>query len=509
MSDPSSSAPGTGKREQDGLHAVAGQTLWNLLGMISPLVVALVAIPILLKDLGEERFGMLGIIGLLIGYLSVFDLGIGQAQAYWISDARGRGETELLPRLFQTSLLIIFLLGILLGLGIWFGAEPLGSRFLKVSPEMMPEMILSMKYAAFAIPLAILAPCLVATLEAFQEFRLINLLRIPTSASYFLAPLCVLPFTEGLPPVILAMAVGRLFETLAFGSGCLRRIPGVFSGWLFSKQLCGKLLGYGGWMTLTNILAPLMIHGDRFILGSTKNLSEVAFYVTPAEFVIRLLVLPRALVTVLFPNLTIRFSQKRSGAGELLLQCGSLLAALLGGLCVALMLFGPWALSLWLGKDFSDFAAECGPVLRWLSLGMFFLGLTYLPQFSIQAAGKPKWTALLFLAEVPLYLYLARQGAQNGGAAGIAMAWSLRCAIDFFAMSLLATKALPEYRHYLPRLILRMLPVGLCLGLSLLPPLSNDFPLPLLAAIPVVIAIMWFLVLGKAERKLLLKPLGL
>jgi len=43
------------------------------------LLAALVAIPVTLRGLGTERFGALSLAWLLIGYLSLFDLGLGRA----------------------------------------------------------------------------------------------------------------------------------------------------------------------------------------------------------------------------------------------------------------------------------------------------------------------------------------------------------------------------------------------------------------------------------------------
>ena len=58
---------------------LARYTVWNILGMSLPMVVALFAIPRLAHGLGEERFGGLLLIWMLVGYFSIFDLGLGRA----------------------------------------------------------------------------------------------------------------------------------------------------------------------------------------------------------------------------------------------------------------------------------------------------------------------------------------------------------------------------------------------------------------------------------------------
>lgn len=488
------------------LRTVAGQSLWNLLGLTLPLLLALVAIPLLVEHLGKERFGVLGIVGLVIGYMSVFDLGLGQAQAYFIADRRGRGRQDEAPVVFWTGVSLIFLLSLVFSILVFFLGEWFARDVLSVGPELLEETVAAFRVIPFIVPLVMLAPCLIATLEAYQEFRLINLIRIPTGASYFLAPLAVLPFTDSLVAVVLALGAGRLLEVAAFFFFCRRRIGGGFlprPSPLYAK----RMFGFGGWMTVTNIIQPAMIHGDRFFLGGMRGLVAVAYYVTPAELIVRLLVVPRSLVTALFPNLTIRFAGDREGVEDLFTQCMLLLAFLLACGSLLLIVFGPWALGLWLGEEFR---ANSGPVLRWLAVGIVALSLAYVPQFLVQASGKPSHTALAHLGELPVYLLLAWVGISLGGVVGAAVAWALRGALDLVVMLFLARRRMPAMGGRMGRLGLSFASVFLLLGGSVLLPDSGAG----MAVGSVLIAAFavagWRFLLGPGEKGMLIdaaKPL--
>src|SRR5215472_2321213 len=58
---------------------LARNTLWNLAGSVAPMLVAAVCIPLLIKGLGTDRFGVLTLVWALIGYATLFDLGLGRA----------------------------------------------------------------------------------------------------------------------------------------------------------------------------------------------------------------------------------------------------------------------------------------------------------------------------------------------------------------------------------------------------------------------------------------------
>ncbi|MBT5973680.1 MAG: flippase, partial [Desulfobacula sp.] len=53
---------------------IARNTILNLVGYGTPLLVALVTIPILIKGLEAERFGVLTLVWVLISYIGLFDL---------------------------------------------------------------------------------------------------------------------------------------------------------------------------------------------------------------------------------------------------------------------------------------------------------------------------------------------------------------------------------------------------------------------------------------------------
>ena len=57
--------------------------------MAVPVLIALAAIPLLIKGMGEERFGLLSIIWMGVGYFSLFDLGLGRALTKLIAERLG------------------------------------------------------------------------------------------------------------------------------------------------------------------------------------------------------------------------------------------------------------------------------------------------------------------------------------------------------------------------------------------------------------------------------------
>ena len=200
-------------------------TTWNLIGMCAPMVVALFAIPLLIHGLGKERFGLLTLVWMLVGYLGIFDLGLGRALTQTVAQRLGEGREREVPGLFWTALLIMSLIGVVGGVIVWLIAPWLIFSALKIDPLLQPETFRAFRAVACILPVIVSITGLVGTLEAFRKFGLVNAIRIPTGAYTYVGPLLVLPFSRRLFAVVLALLAGRLIEWMIFFAACLFTIP--------------------------------------------------------------------------------------------------------------------------------------------------------------------------------------------------------------------------------------------------------------------------------------------
>ncbi len=91
---------------------------WNLLGAGAPLLVAVVAIPMLIEGLGLARFGVLTIAWMVVGYFSLFDFGLGRALTKLVAEKLGSGQNNEIPSLIWTAMLLMAALATSLSIGV-------------------------------------------------------------------------------------------------------------------------------------------------------------------------------------------------------------------------------------------------------------------------------------------------------------------------------------------------------------------------------------------------------
>jgi O-antigen/teichoic acid export membrane protein len=164
----------------------------------------------------------------------------------------------------------------------------------------------------------------------------------------------------------------------------------------------------------------------------------------PFEVVTKLLVLPGAVVTVLFPLFSSLTAQGSGEAGRLH-RLGIRYVALAMFVPVfAASLFAREGLGLWLGPEFAEAAQR---VVQLIALGCLLNGVAAVPFALLQGAGRPDVTAKLHLLELPVYVLLVAGLTLRLGITGTALAWALRMGLDLVALLLLAQSSTEPSSH--------------------------------------------------------------
>jgi len=440
-------------------------TLWNLVGLGAPLIVAVFAIPLLIDGLGLERFGVLALAWMVVGYFSLFDLGLGRALTKLVAEKLGAGQNADIPPLAWTALLLMLLLGAIGALVVGLLCPWLVSRALRIPEALQIETLYAFYTLALSIPILVSTAGLRGILEAQQRFGIVTALRIPLGVFTFLGPVCVLPFSNSIYPIAVVLVAGRLLAWLAHLLICLRVTPTLRQNFVLKRAMVGPLLRFGGWMTVTNIVSPFMAYLDRFLIGALISLTAVAYYVTPFEMITKLLVIPAALVGVLFPAFSSTFFQDLDRAALFYYRGIKYLFLTMFPITLIVVVFAQEILHIWLGADFADNSFR---VLQLIGIGVLMNGVANVPFAFIQGAGRPDVTGKLNFIELPFYLVAVVLLTNRYGILGTAIAWVLRVTIDALVLMIVAQRFLHDRRYERNQVSLFLLWMVLSFGLALL-----------------------------------------
>ncbi len=481
-------------------RSLAKNTVWNLLGTGAPLLVALVAIPMLIKGLGTARFGVLTLAWMVVGYFSLFDLGLGRALTKLVAEKLGEGRDDEIPVIAWTAMMLMAALGVLgavivAGLSSW-----LVGNVLKIPAELQLETLKAFYLLAVSIPIVIGTTGLRGILEAYQRFGLVNAVRIPLGIFTFLGPVAVLPFSNSMVPVVAVLVIARLVSWCAYAVLCLHVEPALRHSFNMHRMMVKPLVNFGGWMTVTNIVGPLMVYMDRFLIGAVVSMTAVAYYATPYEIVTKLWILPGALMGVMFPAFAVALVQDRTRASRLFDRAVNYIFLSLFPVVLIIVTFAREGLTLWLG---SEFASNSTLILQLLVVGVFINSHARVPSGLLQGAGRPDLSAKLHLIELPFYLLILWWLLGAYGIVGAAIAWVLRVAVDTIFLFAMAHRLLSAVSPFKLRQVLMACMALFVLALGSLMPSLAVKGLFLLLVLLFFAVVAWFVILIADERSII------
>jgi len=242
-----------------------------------------------------------------------------------------------------------------------------------------------------------------------------------------------------------------------------------------------------------------MVALDRFVIGALVSMTAVAYYATPYEVVTKFLILPSALMGVMFPAFSTGFAQDRERTAVLFGRSVKSLFLVLFPIMLCTVALAQDGLKLWLGADFAQHSFR---VLQFLAVGVFTNSLAQVPFALLQGVGRPDLTATLHLIELPLYLGLLWWLISRHEIEGAAIAWSARVTFDALLLFGLALRFLPAKSPI--RLRTALLPALALLTLALAALLRGPIVkgLFLLGTILCFVLVTWFWILTPEERTL-------
>ena len=417
------------------------QLALNLASLGAPLLGAVIAIPLLLSHMSAAAFSLLAIYWVIIGYANVFELGMGRSVARELS----RGDPHDLDQqadIIGAGLLTGAMLGIFAGLGALLALPVLLGRVITVPAQLAADNSQSIIWIAVCIPALVITSVLGGVLEAWRQFGTIALIRIPSGLALFLVPAVLSLAGHGLDTLLLGIVVVRLVLAVIMAWTIEVKIRGSVVRPRWNRDVFRTLVSFGGWLTVSALLGPLLVYLDRFILSWAQGLTATAVYTPPFEAVIRFLVIPSAVVGVMFPRFVGAVATNDQGEKRLLSEAYLYVAVLVLPVSAAFIVFGDLIFSLWLGSSGLnarglELTTQLAAIL---SIGLLINAMAHIPQAHIQAHGLSRWTALLHISELIGFFVYAPILIVQFGLFGAAWSWVLRAVLSAAALCLLSLK---------------------------------------------------------------------
>lgn len=327
----------------------------SYVNILAGLIVGLGYTPVMIRLLGQSEFGLYSLIGSLVAYLSVLDMGLGNTIVRYISRNRAVGDKKSeseLNGLFLTIYSIIGLITLIVGSILYFNVDNMFGGTLSIDQIERAKimMILLIFNIAISFPLSVFA----SLMQAYERFIFLRIFNI---ISVLLKPIIALPFLfmgYGAVTLVVTATIVNIACLLTNVYYCFRYLDIHFSKGHFEKAFLYEISGYAFFIFLSAIMDKIYWGTGQFILGIVSGTIQVAIYAIAMQFMNMYMQFSNAISGVLLPKITMMVANgaTKIELTNLMIKIGRLQYIVISYILVMFFLVGKEFLYLWAGENY-------------------------------------------------------------------------------------------------------------------------------------------------------------
>lgn len=389
-------------------------------------IIALVYTPFMLRMMGQSEYGLYSLVASVVAYLTILDLGFGNAIIRYTAKYRVEAKQDELNSLFGMFLAIYIGIGIIAliaGLGLYLHVDLLFGNSMNADElsKVRLMVLLMVVNVAITFPLSIF-PSIIVAYEHFVYHKIVNLFRI------LLQPCLMIPLLlfgyKALGMVVL-ITVLNVVSLLAYCWYCFARlkINIVLSG--FHRPLLKEISSYSFYVFLTIIVDRAFWSTGQFILGVLNGTEDVAIYALVVQLCNYYMSLSVAISGVFLPKMT-RLVSERKSMGEisdLFVKIGRIQFIVLAYVLFGFVLFGKSFVAYWAGDGYE----MVYPLTLMLMIPQTIPLIQNLAISVLQAQNRQRFRAFLNFAVAVLSVFVGYWLTRKYGIVGCAV--STACAL--------------------------------------------------------------------------------
>jgi O-antigen/teichoic acid export membrane protein len=414
----------------------------GLLAQLWSVALGLVVLPVMVRGLGADRYGLLALCFALIGFASMADLGVGRAASKYLAEDFERNECFRTQRYVNTALTVSAVMGLLGTLLLVWAAPLLIHHVFRIPANMEREATVALWLTAAGLPPLLQRILFDGVLAGHHRITLLSFGNIV--ANTLKAGLTVAAILMGysLIGVVLAnvlvsyLHAGVLWWfTRVHFSGRVKIRPG------WDLPIAQQLLTLGTGSTLSWLMGyVLFLYTDRFLIATFLPLAFLGYYTAALDITAKQCYVSNSVSQALFPEFSGKAATDVEGLERRYLQATKALAVGATGICMLLVVFGRELLTYWISPEFG---LHSSAVMSVLSLGILISCYVTIPYTAIVAgAGRPSVCARYFALAIALHVGASLLLIRPYQALGVAAAFGFAYLFVFISCLVWVTRNL-------------------------------------------------------------------
>ncbi len=478
------------------------------------MIVGVLYTPFMIRMLGKSEYGLYSIIHSVMLYLTVMDMGFGNAIIIYTARYINQKDKEKQDKLHGMFFIIYCIIGIMAALiGFWlyknvnllFGKSMTTDELVKAR-EMMAILTVNL---VITFPLSIFGNILVAH-EKFIISKLIKIIQI------ILQPLIMIPLLLMGYKAVTMVIVLTIINILCLGLNaiiCLKKVKVKLKFKGFDRCLLKEIFAYSFFIFLNQVIDKVNWSLDQFILGAVAGTAVTAVYAVAGQLNNMYMNFSTAISSVMLPKVTNMEENKASNEefSKTFIKTGRVQFLLMALIITGFILFGKQFINIWAGKGYDDaYIIACILMIPITIPLIQNIGLSILQAKNLH---KFRTIIFLFIAIINVMISIPMSKKYGGIGAAIGTAFSLLVGQGIILNIYYHKKVGINIIEFWKNILQMLIPVifTIMLGIFINRLFNSTTMIMLLIKICIYSIIycilMWMFAMNEYERNILRKPL--
>ena len=400
----------------------AGAAL-NYVVIVLNTLVGLLYTPYMLRMMGQSEYGLYSLVASIISYLTVLDLGLGNAIVRYTAKFRAEGKIKEQYEMFGMFLILYLIIGVIAlfaGFGLYFNIDTMfGDTMTAVECDNARIMMLILIFnLVFTFPMSIFGSIITAY-ERFVFPKVVNIVRIILNTAIMVV---LLSMGYKAVAMVILMTTFNVITLILNYIYCKKKLHIEIHYGKFQWDFLKEVAIYSFWIFLNVIMDRIYWSSGQFILGSVSGTVAIAVFAVAIQLQGMYMQFSTAISSVFLPKITSMVALKNDNReiSDLFIRTGRIQNIVMALIFFGFIVFGKQFIALWAGEDY----AAAYPITL-----LFFVAL-YVPLIQnlgitiLQARNQMKFRSLLYIVIASIALIVQYFFAKLWGGIGCAIAIS-------------------------------------------------------------------------------------
>lgn len=491
----------------------AGAVL-NYVVIILNMLVGLLYTPYMLRMMGQSEYGLYSLVASVIAYLTVLDLGMGNAIVRYTAKYRAEGKTTEQYEMFGMFLVLYIVIGIIAfasGLGLYFNVDTLFGATMTV--EELDKARIMMLFLIFNLAVTFPMSIFGSIITAYERFvfpKTINIIRTLLNTAIMI---CLLEMGYKAVAMVVLQTVFNLLTLIINYFYCKYKLKIKIFFRNFKWSFLKEVAVYSFWIFLNVIMDRIYWNTGQFVLGAFVGTTSVAVFALAIQLEHIYMNFSTAISSLFLPKVTsmVTKNDNKKEISDLFIKTGRIQYIVMCLMLSGFIVFGRDFIILWAGPGYEEvyiitlmfFVALLIPLIQ-------NLGITIL-----QARNQMKFRSLLYIgiAVVSLVFQIVLSKEYGGIGCAISIAGALLLGQGLVMNIYYRKKQELDVLHFWKEILkMSIVPIILIfIANYLLPNFVLDSWIKLGAAIGIFVVVyiplFWMFSMNRYEKDLFITPL--